>query len=117
VVGRFHRLNTIDKPNVTIGSMDRLGPVDFRYSMSFGEKEDIERRLCHGTWCGTLKGAVSLCLTKWRGEQTEIFYGPRLALGNTGVTKMRVVERGALRRDGAREDFRLVVRWLRRSTA
>ena len=46
----------------------------------------------------------SLCLAKWRGEQTEIFYGPPCTVGNTGVTKIDVVGRGALRRDEARED-------------
>jgi hypothetical protein len=50
-----------------------------------------------------LKAIVSLCLTKWRGEQKEIFYGPPCTLGNTGVTKIGVVGRGTLRRDEARE--------------
>jgi hypothetical protein len=37
-------------------------------------------------------------------NKQEFFYGPRCTLGNTGVTKTGVVERGALRRGEAIED-------------
>src|SRR4029079_6381632 len=48
------------------------------------------------------------------GEQTEILARHPMALGNTGVTKMRVVGRGALRRGEARGSKKIVaVRSLR----
>jgi hypothetical protein len=40
------------------------------------------------------------------GEQKEILARHPVALGNTGVTKTRVVVRGVLRRDEAPEDYK-----------
>ena len=45
-------------------------------------------------------------------ERTDILVRHRVTMGNTGVTKICVVRRGALQRDEAREDQTASVRKL-----